>query len=1514
MRVGLSAKRLCFVVAALSLLPSAAIAQVQINQTFIPQGPSPGFGPLDTTGSADANDGKDGTNSGAVQAILLDPMLGADTMFIGSTNGGIWITTDAGATWKRLTDNFASLSIASLALNSTDPTGMTLIAGIGVTTSGNWGPAIDAGARPTGLLLSTDGGQSWTQLEGDAFKNQSVIGVAAFGSRDIDTMTILAATFEAQHPNETETSDGVPYGLYISTNGGKHFDPVSGLPAGPVTSLVAADPSDPSNMTFYAAVKSDPGHQGVYVTTDGGTSWTQVFSVAGVIQTNDAVVLKLAAGPNDALAIAAFNAQGQTLAGLYLSENALAQNPSWSALQNLLPDVNSMGDPSGVLHSAVAIDPNSPPGSPIVYLAGWDASDEAGIWAYSVQGQTVTSLTCTVTNGQCAPGTDGILGTAHADARAFVIDAAGNLLMGSDGGVYKLLNPQNTPQGGTPTWTGLNTSTLQVREPFQVGYGANAHRLVVAAQDNGVAIQSAPNSARYNSVQRADGHVAVVSDTTFPNLSVYYTSTQSLDDLARVILDSNGEPVSPLGPTPAGIPVTCQLPGDAKEQSCGDATGPGKHDDTMVLNKVDQTLIALSNGFDIYVAKDTAPASATSVNLMLTDLGPSTGSQVRHALAYGAIGNPNLDVLLAGGTDSLYWTTTADPGSLNPVQDYQTMGGQTPTSVAFGVYDQSLLPQYHQHFYVADSTNLWAGTLNGTPSGGATVTLQPPLLLPEGLISPTSVEFINHNGVEALLVGGLMHCVGSDGTCDPSQSPIAVADSDNSGNLTEFRNFGSRLPNALVYQMSYNPLADVLAVASVGRGVWTLYDVTSYFKQATALQFGLANNDSIPDASHLTDGTHLDGTTFVRALEKYGTGTLVVAGDASFTGGTTIFGGILQLGIGGTSGAILGDVGFCSDAANPLCHAGADKFLVFDRSDSYTFAGAISGPGQLVQGGPGTTILTGVSTYSGPSYVNSGTLAVNGSITSSVFVNGGATLAGTGMVGSTRVDTAGTLSPGNGIGTTGTLKVAGDLVFEPGSLYLTTVAGSKSSRTRVTGTATLAGTAVSLFQPGSLTNSYTILSTASGRFGTFDTFTPIGLPSFVSAALGYTATDVTLDLTSQIAGVDGLTRNQHAVGAALDHAFNSGRGIPDNLNAALFSLPASELPSALDALSGEAHATTSSVLLDQSRYERDAILGRMIQAGYGRGSGQVAALGASNSIAVASLNKFDGQAMSLGPGDAYVPPPAPDLAFWTRGFGAWANFDGNGNAASAARQLGGFVSGMDAGVGDGWRIGAATGFSQSSINVARHSSADVDTVYLAGYAGGNFGPIALRSGGSWGWHDIDTSRFVVFPGFSEKEEASYRGDTGQVFGEAAYPMLMGSAAVEPFAGLAFVRVNTNSFHERGGVASLRGAGEDEDVGYSTLGLRAATTWHLSDLVVTPHVSAAWQHAFGDLTSDAALVLSSMGTGFVVAGVPLAQNSALIDAGFDLNLRPAVTLGFSYSGQFANNLQDNAVNGRFTWLF
>src|SRR4029077_13632513 len=88
------------------------------------------------------------------------------------------------------------------------------------------------------------------------------------------------------------------------------------------------------------------------------------------------------------------------------------------------------------------------------------------------------------------------------------------------------------------------------------------------------------------------------------------------------------------------------------------------------------------------------------------------------------------------------------------------------------------------------------------------------------------------------------------------------------------------------------------------------------------------------------------------SVQQNGTGTTVLVRDNSYAEGTTINAGTLQLGNGGTAGSITGNV---SD----------NGVLAFDRSDSVTFAGAISGAGRVTQIGTGTTILTGTNTYTG---------------------------------------------------------------------------------------------------------------------------------------------------------------------------------------------------------------------------------------------------------------------------------------------------------------------------------------------------------------------------------------------------------------------------------------------------------------------------------------------------------------------------------------------------------------------
>src|SRR5205814_5853254 len=79
--------------------------------------------------------------------------------------------------------------------------------------------------------------------------------------------------------------------------------------------------------------------------------------------------------------------------------------------------------------------------------------------------------------------------------------------------------------------------------------------------------------------------------------------------------------------------------------------------------------------------------------------------------------------------------------------------------------------------------------------------------------------------------------------------------------------------------------------------------------------------------------------------------------------------------------------------------------------------------------------------------------------------------------------------------------------------------------------------------------------------------------------------------------LSGGTRNERAVAAAIDTALQAGVATPPFL--ALFNLTSAQLAGALDQLSGEAHASTAGVLVDESLYARSAVLGRLRQASYG---------------------------------------------------------------------------------------------------------------------------------------------------------------------------------------------------------------------------------------------------------------------------------------------------------------------------
>lgn len=75
----------------------------------------------------------------------------------------------------------------------------------------------------------------------------------------------------------------------------------------------------------------------------------------------------------------------------------------------------------------------------------------------------------------------------------------------------------------------------------------------------------------------------------------------------------------------------------------------------------------------------------------------------------------------------------------------------------------------------------------------------------------------------------------------------------------------------------------------------------------------------------------------------------------------------------------------------------------------------------------------------------------------------------------------------------------------------------------------------------------------------------------------------------------------------------------------------------------------------------------------------------------------------------------------------------------------------------------------------------------------------------------------------------------------------------------------------------------------------------------------WTHAFGDVTPQTNLAFAT-GQAFSVEGLPIAEDTGIVEAGFDVGIGKKTTVGLSYVGQFSSRVNDNAVKADLTVKF
>jgi T5SS/PEP-CTERM-associated repeat protein/autotransporter-associated beta strand protein len=392
-------------------------------------------------------------------------------------------------------------------------------------------------------------------------------------------------------------------------------------------------------------------------------------------------------------------------------------------------------------------------------------------------------------------------------------------------------------------------------------------------------------------------------------------------------------------------------------------------------------------------------------------------------------------------------------------------------------------------------------------------------------------------------------------------------------------------------------------------------------------------------AQDYTFAPTIEGTGRVLALS----GTTTLASGNTYTGGTSITGTTTLKGSATSFGS------------GAIQNNGA---LVLDQPADAAFANVMAGTGSLTKTGSGLLNVTGDSSgFTGTTTVAAGRLAVNGSLSgSAVTVQSGATLSGAGTVGSVRAQSGATVAPGN---SPGTLSVAGDYHQAAGATYAAElVPGSTvSDRIAVSGVTTLDSGAilnVSKYGTGSYRSGarYTVLTSLGGVKGTYTLTGDTAASAFFSLGATYDANHVYLDYTQSHTFADfAKTPNETAAASGLQKLADS-----DALRTKVLALrTGAEAQRAYDQLSGELHASTRTVLLQDSRFMRDATTRQVYASGNGNGA-------------------------STGTGTGVDSRKDSGESVWAHAYGASGRYDGDGNAAGLQRDIGGLFAGTDAAV------------------------------------------------------------------------------------------------------------------------------------------------------------------------------------------------------------------------------------------